>query len=144
MTGLHLAGRAMAAIVVGGVLLALVAAVTDAGLGASRLLSRGAHRHADRVVIIVLLALAAVSGDGVAALVLAATAVALWRVAALTRFEAPPERSASLAAARIAGRSVARAGARRAGRPSGASARPDVRIAARAVGRMVGSRRRGT
>ena len=94
VVGIHTSGPSQVFLIVGGAFLVVLAVLSDGPLAAWELLSRRAHRVADWIGIAVLALLPAVPGRTLlSAFLLEGSALALWRLAASTRFEPRPVRA---------------------------------------------------
>ncbi|MHB1855491.1 MAG: hypothetical protein ACYCS2_10605 [Acidimicrobiales bacterium] len=93
VVGIHVSGPSQIFLVAGGVLLVVLAVLSDGPLAAWELLSRRAHRVADWIGIAVLALLPALPGRTLlSAFLLEFSALAVWRLNASTRFEPRPAR----------------------------------------------------
>jgi len=96
VVGIHTSGPSQVFLIVGGAFLVVLAVLSDGPLAAWELLSRRTHRVADWIAIGVLALLPAVPGRTLlSAFLLEGSALALWRLAASTRFEPRPPRARS-------------------------------------------------
>jgi len=94
VVGIHVSGPSQIFLIVGGAFLVVLAVLSDGPLAAWELLSRRAHRAADWIGIAVLALLPAVPGRTLlSAVLLEFSALAVWRLAASTRFEPRPARA---------------------------------------------------
>jgi hypothetical protein len=136
-TGARASGAAQAVVVTAGLVLVLLAAVSDGPLGAGRLIGRRAHRAADGVIVVAAAAggvtLAATDHVGAAVVVLVTGALVAY-LFLRTRYERRPPRRR----VRDLGGEVRRPGGagpprRSASAPAGSA---DAASAARALGRL--------
>jgi hypothetical protein len=133
-TGARASGTAQAAVVTAGLVLVVLAAVTDGPLGAARLVGRRTHRVADAVLVVASAAggsLLAATGHGAPGVVVLVTGALVAYLFLRTRYERRPSRrrirdlvgtvasrppGSSASAPRTLGRLAARARAARRGR----------------------------
>ena len=95
VVGLHVSAPSEYFLVAGGAVLVLQVVLTEGPLSAWELMGRASHRRADWVAIGALALMPAVPGRTLlSAVLLEASALALWRLTTWTRFEPRPSRAA--------------------------------------------------